>query len=196
VHPLAQWNPLSTPRDEAPRGPRPWDGEEPRTGNLSDRQLDALIPLLAHATTSSETGWFCLWDGFGFLHPGSISVAFSANPWSEPAGEPWRAGRDVSALPRLQLPNRDYLMFRAPVAAARLVGRELGPYALPWREGPNLWWPDDRAWVVASEIDLHSTYIACAAPLSAALLASDDLECFAVSPDDRFAFDSDRVNER
>jgi hypothetical protein len=176
--------------------PAPRRGDaQPSTGNLSDRQLDGLIPLLARATTAAATCWFCLWDGFGFLHPGSISVAGAANPWSDPPGEPWRGGLDVSALPRLHLPNRDYLMFRGPVSAARLVGRELGPYALPWREGPNLWWPDDRAWVVASEIDLDSTYIACAAPLGAALLASDALDCFAASPDDPFGFDSDRVSD-
>jgi hypothetical protein len=29
----------------------------------------------------------------------------------------------------------------------------------PAMQSPNLWWPDDRAWCVASEIDFRSTYV-------------------------------------
>jgi hypothetical protein len=38
-------------------------------------------------------------------------------------------------------------------------------------DGPNLWWPDDRAWVVASEIDLAWSYLGGSADLVDAVVA-------------------------
>jgi hypothetical protein len=47
---------------------------------------------------------------------------------------------------------RHYLVFRGPLDAL--------PKWFEWRmEGPNYFWPDDRAWIVATEIDGFSTYV-------------------------------------
>lgn len=48
----------------------------------------------------------------------------------------------------MQLPNREYRLFTGPVAKGE-----------GWVFGPNLWWPEDRAWCVASEIDLDYTLV-------------------------------------
>ena len=48
---------------------------------------------------------------------------------------------------------------------------------------PNLWWPDDRAWCVATEIDLAWTYVGGSAALIDDVLASAALEAQPVSPD-------------
>jgi len=52
---------------------------------------------------------------------------------------------------------------------------------------PNLWWPNDRAWFVATEIDLVSTYVGGRADLVRAIVASPDLEAFEVAADGPYA---------
>jgi hypothetical protein len=145
----------------------------------------------AAATGTPQTCRFCLWDGFGFLHPGAISVLTLGEPST---AAPYPPGREVAGQPRLRLPDRDYLVFRGPVTAVRVVGVGLGPYALGCREGPNLWWPDDRAWVVGSDIDLHSTYVGGSRKLADGLLDCEDLEVITCQLDDPIAFASDTVN--
>ena len=60
--------------------------------------------------------------------------------------------------------DRNYLLFEGPIDAAG----ELGGWVDPGRHTrsraqlPNLWWPDDHAWCVASEIDLSSRTSAAA----------------------------------
>ena len=49
---------------------------------------------------------------------------------------------------------------------------------------PNLWWPDDRAWCVATEIDLAWTYVGGPAALISDALANPGLEAQPASPDD------------
>lgn len=68
----------------------------------------------------------------------------------------------------MEAPGREYRLFRGPVSAA--AGAAV-PAPWPLRgddtldldggalDGPNLWWPADRTWVVASEIDLPWTYV-------------------------------------
>ncbi len=49
---------------------------------------------------------------------------------------------------------------------------------------PNLWWPDDRAWCVATEIDLAWTYVGGPARLVNDVLTNPHLEAQPASPDD------------
>ncbi|HEX6236368.1 MAG TPA: hypothetical protein VFZ68_04190 [Acidimicrobiales bacterium] len=92
-------------------------------------------------------------------------------------------------------PWRQYLLFRGPAAAVRSAAAD-GGVPFPWRaaadpegvgaglDGPNLWWADDRAWVVASEIDLAWTYVGGSEALAAALLADDRFRASRVTPTD------------
>ena len=43
--------------------------------------------------------------------------------------------------------------------SAELTEPNLRPEWPRWWRQPDLWWPQDRAWCVATEIDLKSTYI-------------------------------------
>jgi hypothetical protein len=42
--------------------------------------------------------------------------------------------------------------------------------------GPSIWWPDDRAWCVATEIDFRWTYVAGSRELVDALVADERFE--------------------
>ena len=90
----------------------------------------------------------------------------------------WDGWGPSSPGPRVRLPGRDYLLFVGPLAAV--------PSLVDAQEGrtPNLWWPDDHAWCVASEIDLPWTYVGGSAALIASLLADDRVEAQPVSPGD------------
>jgi hypothetical protein len=42
--------------------------------------------------------------------------------------------------------------------------------------GPNLWWPEDRSWCVATEIDLPWSYVGGRAQVASAVLGEPRLE--------------------
>lgn len=81
--------------------------------------------------------------------------------------------------PRVELPGRKYALFVGPLAAL--------PSLLDAQRdhSPNLWWPDDRAWCVATEIDLAWTYVGGSAALISDVLASPRLEAQPASADDK-----------
>jgi hypothetical protein len=89
----------------------------------------------------------------------------------------------------VRLPNRNYLLYAGPVAAVTAVAPLSGD-----GQTANLWWPADRAWCVASEIDLAWTYLAGPAGLISALLADSRLEALPARPDDPLARVEDWVS--
>jgi hypothetical protein len=54
---------------------------------------------------------------------------------------------------RVRAPHRAYHLLAGPVAAAPEL-----PAPVAWRCA-SLWWPADRAWLVATEIDGYLTYV-------------------------------------
>jgi hypothetical protein len=58
--------------------------------------------------------------------------------------------------------------------------RELGFYS------PSLWWPDDRAWFVHTDVDARSTYIGGSEALIDALLSDPQLEVLPATLDHPF----------
>jgi len=62
----------------------------------------------------------------------------------------------LSIIPSFDLPNRRYFLLRGAVTAASQIERPDGPF----RQPPDLWWPDDRRWFVGGDTDLDCCYIA------------------------------------
>ena len=72
---------------------------------------------------------------------------------------------------------------------------ERWPVAEPDRRlHPNLWWPADHAWCVATDVDMMTTYVGGSAETVAAVLADTGLEAHPVTADDAVTWDSDTVN--
>jgi hypothetical protein len=69
--------------------------------------------------------------------------------------EGWRPmpGCSTPPGPRVRLPGRSLALHRGPIEAAAAFCRP------PAFQSPSLWWPADRAWCVASDIDLPSTHL-------------------------------------
>lgn len=59
---------------------------------------------------------------------------------------------------------------------------------------PTLWWPEHRAWFVASDIDLHSTFVGASDAATRSLAASTDIEYFTVAADTSILGSADTLN--
>lgn len=101
-------------------------------------------------------------------------------------------GPEEWSAPRLELPHRDHLLLTGPLDAVADIAR-YEPGAWP-TQSPALFWPADRAWCVATEIDFDSTLVGGTAAAIAAVLASPDLEVLPVEPGDSLQSDADLVN--
>ncbi|MGW2399480.1 hypothetical protein ACWCYY_23255 [Kitasatospora sp. NPDC001664] len=75
------------------------------------------------------------------------------------------------------------LLRTAPLAGLEAVRTEAA--ALVGDSGPEYWWPEDRTWVVCTDYDLLSTYVACDTPTAALLLATPSLETIEATPHTR-----------
>ena len=57
-----------------------------------------------------------------------------------------------------------------------------------------MWWPDDRAWFVSTEIDFMWTYVAGSRECVDDVLGDSVLEALPSAPHHRFTYDSDEIN--
>ena len=62
----------------------------------------------------------------------------------------------LSRLPHFDLPGRSYYLVTGPVVAATEL-KDPGSMS-DWRN-PDLFWPDDRRWFVATDVDFWSLYV-------------------------------------
>ncbi len=85
------------------------------------------------------------------------------------------------------LPNQEMRLLRGPLAAIEEF------YELH-RQPSNLWWPEDRAWCVGTDVDLMSTYVGGSSASIGAVLADDRLESLPVSVDQSVTWESDTIN--
>jgi hypothetical protein len=144
--------------------PGVWD-RQPEEGALPQALVPVLIPVLSRHTATPGLCWFAVWDGWGALEPGVAEAA------------------------AFEIPHRRLFLLTGPITA---LGRSLE--TPPWWRSPSLWWPDDRAWCVATEIDFETTYVGGTRACIAELTGHPDLEAVAVDPADGITWVSDQVN--
>ena len=155
-----------------PERDAPWSGQGPRQGELYPPDAEALAGIARDWTTTPERCWFCVWEGYG---AGTLLTTGGEPSMPLPDPVPGR----VRHGPRVRLPNRDYLLYTGPVEAV------LTTDPLPGGDqAANLWWPADRAWCVASEIDLAWTYVGGPAGLIEQVLADTRIEALPAGPGD------------
>ena len=179
----------------------------PLEGSLPSELCPALLEILGRHTRTPDRCAFCLWDGFGFLHEGASAYLFAARGWRgrlqqgrmrrearRGARIERRSTRDVA---RVQIhPSsdrrgafREYFLLRGPLESAATFVFDDGHF-----QSPNLWWPDDRRWVLATEIDDWTTYVGGSRACVDELLASHELEVVPSAPELRFDMAGDRIN--
>jgi hypothetical protein len=186
VHPEMQFHAIAPPPHDRGHGLEP-KVHKPRDGVLSEVQRGALVEMLSTHTTTPNACWLCLWEGYGYssavwLRASTAESRDDPPPPPPQIGPPNWAELYVRAK-RVRLPKRDYILFKGKVTQAQ-----------GWDDGPNLWWPEDRAWCVASEIDFSYTYVGGSNELIEQILRHPALEALPATVDDGMSYTSDTIN--
>lgn len=107
---------------------------EPREGQLDLHSATPLIGTLARATTTPDDVFFAVWNGWGDIPPTRFPGAA-----------------------QLDTPARGHFLLRGPLEGAltSVSASSVGPDPVS-----GIWWPEDRAWLVHTEVDFDWTFIA------------------------------------
>lgn len=119
------------------------------TGELDELTAEALVDVLADATTTPDDVFVAVWEGWGDVpaqrFPGAAHLATQ---------------------------GRGHFLLRGPLAGVLTSVAASGH----GRPAAGLWWPTDRAWFVATEIDFEWTFVAGEQGLIERLLGDSRLE--------------------
>lgn len=193
-HALMQWHAIVGSPDHLNMRGSLWDGADPSRGDLAHSALAVLCDRLAEDAGGEPDCYFSLWEGYGEL---------DGYGWLEAATRPHSKVDDRKrhtltldeigrARSRLRLPGRNYVVLAGPLRGALRIGSfSLGMF---WPQSPNIFWPADLTWCVASEIDFDSTLVGGSARLIDAVLDTPELDAWPVGPDDSLAYDADKIN--
>jgi hypothetical protein len=169
--------------------------DPPQAGSLDRQEATALVSMLRVHTATPNDCWFAIWHGFSQL-TGSVTVQVTRErglrAWLQRRralrSETLEPPSDLTHAPTVSLPAREYFLYRGPIDVVPRFEHLPGHL-----QTPNMWWPEDRLWFVATEIDFDSTLVACTRACAKALLRSE-LEVMEVSAETRLDVDGDTVN--
>lgn len=137
----------------------------PDEGMLPPEIGRPLARVLARHTVTPDVCWLAVWDGFN---------------------APLRRAPNA---PAFEVPGRGYLLLRGSVETAPEP-----VLAAPRSQTANIWWPDDRAWCVSTEIDLRTTYVGGSEQCVADIVGLADVEAFEIDPASGISWSSDLLN--
>jgi hypothetical protein len=130
--------------------------EPPLEGSVDPESYAELIAILKTHTNTPDVCWYGVWEGYGYIR------------------------ESFKKAPKFFLPGRSYHLLEGALT--------LPPVSFcdgSFFQSANIFWPDDRAWCVASEIDFNSTYIAASEKAIQDLLTNFPGELFQVVPEER-----------
>jgi hypothetical protein len=174
----------------------PW-GELPEEDSIPEGLRAPLVEILRRFTRTADRCWFCIWEGYGVWFGGRELKTYSDTSRSAQRARKReasrRAEREAAAMEQIPKASimggmRRCLVFTGSIDA--VPGLTIRHQSLT----PNWWWPDDRAWIVVSELDTPSTYVGGSAALVQAILDEPQLEAVPSHPDHRFDWVGDRIN--
>jgi hypothetical protein len=176
AHPAMQWASITGSYRFRDGGAQAglWD-EQPQKDSLPHRLALVLSEVLEPFTATPDCCWCAVWEGYGDL----VGL---------------RAYRGV---PRLMRPGTNMLLAHGrldAVAAASFSDAGARPPLSERYRSPNFWWPDDRAWCVATDVDFDSTYLGASAECVAAVISDPRLEAMRVPANQSITWDSDTIN--
>lgn len=141
-----------------------WNLPGPEDGSLEPGLLASLLAVLLLHTESPNAIVSCFWSGFG--------------------------DREIqTAEPVFSIDERDYVV--CGESSEDLIRRAVDPLR---GLTPTMWWPEDRAWFVHSDIDAPSTYIGGSTACIDDVLAAVGIEALSATLTDRFDADGDLKN--
>ena len=124
----------------------------------AQREIVATIAeVAARFTDTPDRTWFAIWEGHGF------------------------ATDTLRDVPSVDLPHRRYLLLSGAVTDVVHLRWPGDPDR--WFR-PDLWWPDDRQWFVATDVDFWRTYVGGSQALCDAIAARLPDLCRPVTADE------------
>jgi hypothetical protein len=198
-HAGAQWPHIAFPDGiegsnelQDPPPDAPWD-DSPKEGSLDFEVAGRLVSILSPHTSTPHRCFFAVWDGWGDLRG------------------------DARAAPYFELPHRGYFLFEGsidaatetfssfeqdspsavaltPISRAPVVASEIQRPSWSHYRSAALWWPQDGAWCVATEVDFESTYIGGPRDCIDAVLADPSLEAMTIDIGHGIGWESDTLN--
>jgi hypothetical protein len=146
-------------------------------------------------TSSPDRAWFAIWDGHGFAN--SITQVAWRGPLDDNSRRALEERRRtlrveserrnaairtaLQSVPTFELPGRRYYLLTGAVSA---VTELRYPGVVEWRN-PDLFWPDDRRWFAATDVDFWSVYVGGDDDFLGQLATSVPTECEVVDLDRR-----------
>ncbi|MCW2977173.1 MAG: hypothetical protein JWM06_2454, partial [Actinomycetia bacterium] len=122
-----------------------------------------------------ERCWCAVWEGYAYM----VGL------------------RSDATLPRLGMWNRPMIVARGPLGAVPeksfTDGFDTGSSGESYRS-PSLWWPDDRAWCVSTDVEMQETYLGASRACVNRLLTDERLEIMRVTADQNITWESDVIN--
>lgn len=164
AHPGMQFHMVNRPVG----APAPIDDDQDQKlswGSLPVAEAVELVDLLRHYTATPENCWFCVWTGYA------------------------EVDEDTGGAQRFHHPAREYAVLSGPIDT--VVD---GSHPALKRRSPNLWWPQDRRWIVVTEIEDAWTYVGGPGHLVEDLVSHRGLEVMRVGLTDEPFYGSDRAN--
>ena len=143
-------------------------GSRPDMGSLPEEECRPLVDVLSEFTSTRERCYFGVWEGY--------------------AGIDASLDRGVAKLESPDL-DRAYYIFRGPLDGVLSFYKWWS-----FNQAPNIWWPEDRAWCVATEIDDSETYVGGSAACIERVLACPELEALPIAIDARIDHYGDTIN--
>ena len=142
-------------------------GSSPSVGGLPEDECRHLAGVLEEFTSTPERCYSGVWHGYADL----------SNPFH-------------SKCPTLVIPNadREYFIFCGPLDGVMSFFEWIS------YQSPNLWWPEDNSWFVATEIDFTTTYVGGSAACIERVLAHPELEALPIAIDARVDAYGDTIN--
>ncbi|MGL3200562.1 hypothetical protein [Curtobacterium flaccumfaciens] len=209
LHPRVQWTRLTGAEPpESFETDDGWAVGPPEEGQLDTDVLAALTEHLGPATTTPDDLVAAVWDGWGDLNGSSATASFFIGEPSEEdireqqRSDAERALRSAAVQRGLQGP-----VFEWPGRSFHLMAASTRLFADPtWLDTadletwpgaghtPQMLWPEDRAWVLATEIDWDATIVAGSRDLVERIVADDRFEAFEVGVDDDLSWAGDVVD--
>jgi hypothetical protein len=130
--------------------------EPPLEGTLEPQTYEELVTILKSHTSTPDLCWYGVWEGYDYLL------------------------KEFQNAPVFHLNGRSYYLFEDALTLPAISFS-----GAPFLQSANIFWPDDRAWCVATEIDLCSTYIAASEETIDDLLGRLTGEVYQVALEDR-----------
>lgn len=213
MHALAQFHRLvgTVPySNETPLDAAGWRYFEPAVGNLDIDVLAAVAAHLVNNTSTPDTGVAAIWEGWGGLTSAAGYAELTLE--TDDDGKPTRLttsssdssvpgtgllSAEVAQGPKLELPDRSYFLFES---GATTFTDESWTSQAPWvdhswsPQSPSIIWPDDRSWVVVTEIDYDSTIVAGSLQLTSDLCRDPKIEALIIREGADLTWDADVVN--